>query len=456
MEGFERFVDDDRKSNHVDLAYSQLNSFLANCRVEISAILSTQKDVGSKIGASINKFGCAFVQVGGVVDAKIKTNTGKNMALAFDKLSAQVKKDLRSGTFESFGNAWEKGKLKDHEIVLKSSRMPQMVPLLKEGRKAHLHSLTETVHRPNTVAALNNIEMWEILSEHNSNLHPGKWYKNIESHRNAERINVSEDGVKIAVGNSYDLTGIHYDGQLGNEKENNLKRVQIVYANDTGPVRLFIVPGSNQKKFQDLVRIITGVTLKNGFSTHKGLMEKHVKLKTLLLKYGVSLKEAGLIMFEPFVWHYEGVEEKKTFKGRHSLAMVSVNRTLGKGFSGLSDVDPKEYSSVGDVFRIYCGIVSVKKGVSVEHLIVFAYLREHNWAMDPFAGVNKQNDFFVNEKSTQSYLAAKNWVGGPEEWPKLSKASRNTMINYLDKHVSKERLELYGLKPQDLVWNVDE
>lgn len=388
------------------------------------------------------------LQVLGVALVPTRVNavkiTGNHMADTFVKLSDTTKEALRRGDFELFSkDLLKSGTAEKFGITSKTSGMINRVPVQTKDYPAFKCNFTETVHVPNTVNAQNNIDVWMSLIGENDNLSPGKWFA--PPLRDAlHRYQVSEDGIKIMVKKDYNPTGLHYDGQLGESVEDGkAQRVQIVYCDDTGPVRLFAVPGSHTQLVREIIQKITGLKGKPEFATHKETFRKHPQLSEVLLKYGIALPQAGLLMFVANVWHYEGVE------GTKPNDMMPIN------------VNPKRHGEAGsltrksNVFRIYMGVVSVPIRY-LKDMIVFAFLREQGWCMDPFANVNKKHPLFVNEKGMQD---GKAWGAGfkadtPEAnaFDVLHKTPYEKMVFFLAERFQKnpQRAELYGLKLTDL------
>ncbi len=435
-----------RTVRDLDELYIQLEAKLAASKEDIRFLEASHPRISERIRDSLLKHGVALLSVDPSVNNIIARNTGKNMATAFDKLPNKVKIDLRAGTFESFSKDWQNKGVLDRLIAAKSSGMANKMFLKKDAREKYIHPITKTIHRPSAIPAFNNIEMWEILSRYNPGLHPSQWFRSPLKEAEENRLNVSEDGLKILEKKTYEPTGIHYDGQLSTNGARQARRVQIIYTNDKGPVRLFVVPGSHRPDVQQLITDITGVSKMGkakGFEPHATVMEKNPRLKEMLYKYGVSIPATGLIMFVANIWHYEAKEKEQKITSFEDSGLVFVDT------DHITDI--KSYTKKSSVFRIYCGVVTVKPGPLIKDLIIFAYLREHTWAMDPFSTPNTKHPLFVNSKSTQSWLGAAVDVG---EWANLKNATMDQMKVYLKHNVSQERLQLYGLIDDDLVLEI--
>ena len=166
----------------------------------------------------------------------------------------------------------------------------------KTGYPLVTHPVLKTVECKNQILAKNNIRMWEILTRYNPLLHPREWFSQPLCSP-GYRTQVSEDGIKIKKDKAYDPTAIHYDGQLSESLDGSTRRVQIIYTTDTGPVRLFAVPGSHLPRVRQIIQTITGIESKDGFA--RANFEKTPRILELLHKYGVSIgsSPAGLLMF---------------------------------------------------------------------------------------------------------------------------------------------------------------
>lgn len=428
--------EDEEEEKTEDELYVELEDILRLARDETRYWNAEDPDVSLQIRDGLLRQGIALVRVSADMAREIALRCGYNMADAFTLLPDKIKVDLRQGRFDTFSKDWQGHKVEERLIVGKSSGMPNKVYLKSSARAQYTHPLTGTIHRPNVIAAKNNIEMWEILGRYNPNLYPTRWYVSPLKRNPMDRLNVSEDGLKIMEKRSYGPTGLHYDGQMGDTKGREARRVQIIYTTDQGPVRLFVVSQSHTPRVKELINQITGLKTNAAFSTHKDIFAKHPRLSDLLFRYGLCIPHNGLIMFVANVWHYEAVGS--AVPNANGLLTVDQGR------------DTKSLTGASVVFRIYCGIIAVPPGSLIKDMIVFAFLREHGWCMDPFSSPNKQNGLFVNEKSTQSWIGAATNVGAIGEWEQLRTTPIAEMKAYLLDNVSPNRLELYGLQMEDL------
>lgn len=354
----------------------------------------------------------------------VKTLTGKAMAKNFKHLSKETKEDLRKGDFDSFSEEWMKKPVLETQIMFKGNGMANLPPV--RNKEKYKHPITDTIHSNNSLNATNNIWLWKHLVEMNPDIKPSCWGKKNKS----DRVQVSEDGIKILNYKKYIPTAIHYDGQLGQTEDFEARRIQIVYTADEGPIKLFCVPGSNTPKVRNIIQKITKTKGKPGFITLKSEFDKNPELKNLLYRYGVTLPKSGLLMFKANVWHFEG--SGKPLK----------NGIIRNTFTDIKKLAPLTKKS--KIFRIYCGVVSVSPSL-VKDLIVLAYLRLNGWSMDVYTKQNRKHPLFVNEKSTR-YL--KVYIE-PPGFDKLKNASLRKMKKFLSKYDS-ETLSLFGLKKKDL------
>lgn len=425
----------EREEDEEDL-YMELLQLLVNARAGIQHLDGRRQDVGMSITDSLLRHGAALVRVPNDTGLQIEQATGRNMADTFTMLQPAAKNELRLGRFEVFSRDFQEYKFSEHEIALKNVGMPNKPPLPKSMWQHYTHPLTATVHRPNQLAARNNLEMWDILTHIQPELHPRAWFRGALLQGQDYRNNVSEDAIKILRRKTYNPTGLHYDGQLGQMHGVASQRTQIVYTNDQGPVRLFIVPGTHSDRAKDIITKLTGRPYQSGFEA-KAVPER---LKDMLIAHGVALPERGLLMFLANVWHFEAVKADNLLTPNGLLTVDTVKTLTTKSFTRASSP-----------FRIYCGVISVPPGPLIKDLIVVAFLREHGWIMSPFArSINQKSDLFVNEKGTQSWPKTAMQMGSEDEWQRLKTTDINEMKRYLLDNVSQARLYLYGLTRTDL------
>lgn len=399
------------------LLSQELKEILTNCRNEAKLIGTNDEQ---EISDQLLRLGVAFVAVDNDISRSIAISTGQNMNAAFGKLSEKVKTDLRDGYFSKFSAEWKKLNYKITEVAGKSNGMANCAPLDPDQRDDFSMSIDNNtiVHIPNQLNAINNVRMWEILE-----LDPSRIFQSLLE----GRIQVSEDGIKVIEKSRYEPTALHYDGQLGT------RRIQIVYTADKGPVRLFVVPGSHLPRVQEIIQRITGVSAKTGFITMKDSFKKHPELSNILLQFGVALPSTGLLMFCANVWHFEGYE------GPLKNELVRHVHTD----------DLRSKTSLSSVFRIYCGVVSVPNE-RICDLISFAHLREHGWCMDPYTTGNREEETFVNQKTTQHWaVTSKLSDEQKRDFKVLSETSLSEKKTFLS-HLSSRRLGLYGLSPEDV------
>ncbi len=364
------------------------------------------------------------------VRKRIATTSGEFLSQSFLRLGRQTKTDLEAGNFLSMCREMNERSYEDLQIWGTGKGMIQVPPLEPKDYKNVIHPVLKTVESKNVLTAKNNVRMWEVLSSYNPLLHPSQWFT---SPLCAEgyRTQVSEDGIKLKYGKKYDPTPIHYDGQLSESSDGSTRRVQIIYTTDTGPVRLFAVPGSHLPRVREIIQDLTGIEARDGFA--RETFEKFPKILKLLFKYGVSLgSPSGLLMFCANVWHFESASLEKGDKVRHDTSL-----------------EPRDYTQSSTVFRIYCGIVTVPPNHLLKDLLIIAYLREHGYCMEPFAKKeNKQHALFVNEKTPVNWKV-KTRVDDPTEFQALANASVYDMKLFLTK-LPDARLLLHGLLPTDL------
>jgi len=343
-------------------------------RARAACPLLPENTPSEAIERALNETGVALVSVRASA-AAIKADVGRLVAETFPLLSPEVREQLAQGSFAEASAEWTDRKVSETGMALRSNRMPQTIPMWKDTRPVFTDPTLKTVHVRNPMLAQAPFAVWEHLPR---SLQPSNWFR-------APRVLCSEDGIKFSNNVLYDPTKIHYDGQR--------ERVQVVFSTDTGPVRLFAVPGSGTPEAQALICDILGIqALGEGFSTHAAAFRAHPKLATLMHEFGLSVGGPGLLAFRTRVWHYEAEEAPPDGSG---LA------TVAQPFSWERSRDATARS---DVFRVYCGVVALEDTPRMrDRLLRHAFLRENNWPMEAFANPNKAKGapIFVAEKSTQ-------------------------------------------------------
>lgn len=376
---------------------------------------------------SLDKTGVCVIRVGPENTARIRQEVGALVAATFPKLSPESCAALRTGNFTPASHEWTKKQVSETEMALRSYRMPAPIPLKADRQKAFTDPTLNTVHLLNPLLANASLCVWENLAAINYALHPSNWFKT------PERMICSEDGIKFADSVTYDPTKIHYDGQSAD-------RVQIMFTTDTGPVRLFAVPGSGSPEAQALISQILGIHILGGFNTHKAAWDLHLEVHALMHSFGVAVPANGLLMWRTRVWHFEAEVTEgpaPVGSGRVALAKMPFDWNAAR-----------EKTKNSNVFRIYCGVVALPETLR-DQLIRHAFFREHNWPMEPFAHPNRKTPVFVAEKSSQ---AAERGTYDDLEltWNRLKATPFADMKAYLRKNCTIARLRLHGLTPQDL------
>lgn len=401
-----------RSSTDHDAAYQELESLLSSAvaHKEKYTFVSAKLEKGH-LRQALETYGVALCHVDKELHDSVARVTGENMSFTFcENFSQKVKDDLRTGVFESFSREWSTTPMLDSRLLNKGNGMANLFPIHSSAQDAFTLTLCKTVHVKNKVAALNNMQAWEVLCEKVPLLHPSEWAP-------FDAYQVSEDGLKIMHHVQYKPTGLHYDGQMADAQG----RIQVVYANDSGPVRLCLVPASNQARVRELIQSITNIDMKDGFQRHAREFFKQPRLKELLCAHSVTLDQPGLLMFCAGVWHFEGPNATKE----------------------------------SSVFRLYMGVVDCTS-IPREQLITLAYLRLHGWCMDPFAKkINKKHALFVNEKSLPNHTARE--LGFNSESPMalefqnvIKGKSLDDMKQFLRENGSETQLALLGLKKEYL------
>jgi len=367
-----------------------------NAEFQRERLVINDPQLSEKLASHLEKFGCAHVSLLGPM------GEGVTEFLLKETFPAQTK----DKSLAEISQYWRKNKFLDTHMWGFSCRMPYPPILECESRIEFTHPITKTIHVKNPLVAKNSICLWESLIQSYPAIKPSQWMK-------CERYNISEDGIKLAHKEAYKTTPLHFDGHT------QYQRVQIVYSEDVGPTRLCVLPGSDSIEVQELIEEISGVSITDGFKTFP---KTHPKLHELLCKYSVCCERKHLQLFKASVWHYECNPEQ-------------VKQTT--------------------VLRSYIGVVAIEPtSERIIDMIVLAYLREHNWSMDPFAKENKNNrrgGLFVNDKSNQASKVFSHYEELEPEFGELKKKSIQEMKGFLREHCSPLRLELYGLNKTDLI-----
>lgn len=389
-----------------------------NCPLLFASVLQP-----NDIHNSLERTGVAVIDVGNQDTRVIQTQVGALVADTFPNLSPATRADLRGGDFESANNEWTNRKVAETGMALRSYRMPAPIPLVASRQRIFTDSVVKSVHLRNPILAKATLCVWERLSITNPALHPSRWFDA------PQRMLCSEDGMKFANRVKYGPTRIHYDGQPD--------RVQIMFTTDSGPVRLFAVPGSGTQEAQQLISEILGIQMLGGFSTHSEAFGRHPEVQALLHEFGVAVPRNGLLLWKTRVWHYEA---------ETAPIVMGVPARVKQPFDWKSAEIATRKSNV---FRIYCGVVAVNNDKR-DQLIRLAFFRENNWPMEPFTHSNRDlSPIFVAEKSSQAAERG-TYVELEPEWTRLRAFSFTQMKAFLLDRVPVNRLLLYGLVPVDL------
>jgi hypothetical protein len=213
----------------------------------------------------------------------------------------------------------------------------------------------------------------------------------------------------------------------------------VVFSDDSGPVRLFAVPGSGTPEAQRLIGRILGIRMLGGFSTHTQALDAHPQLRNLMHEFGVSVCGGGLLAFRTRVWHFEAM----------SAAGGGGADGLARSLVPFDWERAKRSTRESSVFRVYCGVVAFPNDAR-DTLVRHAYLRERGWPMEAFAHQNRASKVFVAEKSTQ-HGDRPTYAELNDAWSDVqAHATLPEMRAYLRSRVPESRLLLHGLRPADL------
>jgi hypothetical protein len=368
-----------------------------------------------------------------------EVDVGTALQQTFHKLSPKTKEELFGGDFKNFFAEVERSTYTEIEIAFKSRGMMCKPPLPVLDRRQFFHPLTNAIHIDNPLVAKLGVRLWESLCMLYPLLNPAFWYN--ESLLQVDhKIQVSEDGVKLTDRSFYTPTPAHFDGQgqVNNPLVGETNRVQVVYCQDSGPVRLFVVPGSNKPEVRQILQRLTRSSdISTGYSTYEKAYPEIPVLREIFYKYGLALPNTGLLMFTAGIWHYEAVQKSSPFDNQTVETRIYQNGAYDPGHIDLS-------TSASRTFRVYCGLKAIPN-TAQDASITHAFLREHNWTMESFSPENKNSPFFVNEKRGQSGLYKVHSHPDPTAFQKFVAVPLPDMKKYLLTHCTAFRLNLYGL-----------
>lgn len=359
----------------------------------------------------LQKTGVCLVSVSGDLKHLIRSKCLQNLHRTFPRAPHESVRD--------FVRFWQQHKVSESGIQGKMNGMPNRFPLNKTAYPAMTDKDTRTVWIDNRLNALNNVEIWQILCQADAKFNPQHWWG-----REDYVTLCPDDGMKLAVERTYKPTGLHFDGQFGSADEYDGERLQVVYVADSGPVRLCVVPGSSAQLMQKVLHN-TGHVMGKGFQPGVNLDKR---LAELLWEHAVTVPGDGLLLFKADTWHMEA----KCSGVKNGLMMADLQQPAT---SAAWDVACKNTS----VMRVYMGLLRVQ---FEERLIRLMYYRLHGYAMDPFCPANKKFPFFVNHKTTQSWLNTSNAV------PFDGNKSTEEMIQEIRaKRPSPLLMSLFGVSP---------
>lgn len=361
-----------------------------------------------KILDSLEIHGCALI------DANIegiKDVCGLITKATFEFISESSKKELEKGNFSDLAKDLQKSNYNDLQISMKGNGMINQAPLDKDYHDSHKNKSTDTIHTKNMLNSMIGPVTWLFLDK------IGFDYSIFE--KDGCRTLVPDDGIKIwGKKGSYNPTKPHTDNQLLNSgssgNSGSSDRLQMVYLDDKGPIKLFVVPKEHY---------FVSNSEKTGFS----VTEDHSEY----IKHGVSIHGKGLMIFKPGILHFENTVSH--FSG-------------GLAFSD-NDFDEKRIKKEtvkAEIFRIYCGIIRTPYSEeTIKILKDLAYLRYRGWSFDPFAVHNSKNIFFVNRKSTRFTTVTYK----PKE--PLPKCQENYSLKTFTTGYPLKTLQFFGLKEKD-------
>jgi hypothetical protein len=425
----------------------RLEEILRESKAQIYTCLAAgDPNLPDRIQTQLLALGVSLVRFPSVSSVKdsVETLVGRLLVQTFPSLSEPVRQDLAMGDFRKFFAELERNSYTDMKIAFKVRGMLSKPPLPVLDREGFRHPLTGCVHVDNPLVAKLGMQVWEAICDLYPLLNPAKWYN--ESLLQVDHtVQVSEDGLKLTERWIYASTPAHFDaqGQVRDPLVGETGRVQVVYCQDTGPVRLFVVPGSNKPEvLQILQRLTRSEDISSGYTKFEKAYGEIPAVRELFHKYGIALPGAGLLMFTAGIWHYEAVQKEAP----NSVQPVET-KFYGSGYHEPSHVALCTASSRN--FRVFCGLKAIPK-IDLEKAVVHAFLREHDWSMESFTPDNKNSGFFVNEKRGQSGLYKCYSYPDIAVFYELTQVPLATMKHYLSTHCSPFRISMYGLTPEAL------
>ena len=425
----------------------RLDEILKEAKGQLTRCLSAHdQNISDVIHNQLLSIGVSLVRFppASVVPDLVKVDVGEALVRTFPKLTQPVQEELKAGEFKHFFSEVEHRKYKVLEIAFKTRGMLNQPPLAKADRDTFTHPITGAVHIHNPLAATLPLRVWESITTVHPLLNSTRWFNNSLLEKD-HTVQVSEDGVKLTDRWTYDPTPIHFDnqGRVSNPLSGETGRVQVAYCQDTGPVRLFVVPGSNKPEVRQILQKLTRCDdIVSGFSTFDKAYPEIPIIRELFYKYGVALPTTGLLIFCAGVMHYEAVQKETPTDDR-----VVETRCYYNGSYDPQHIEMGTLASHN--FRVFIGLKAIPH-TALDACVTHAYLRQHGWSMEPFAPKNKQSAFFINEKHGQSGLYLVYNHPDAELFHKLAAVPLPEMKQYLLNNCSFFRLMLYGLSPQML------
>lgn len=291
--------------------------------------------------------------------------------------------------YKDLSQWWASETIETHKMNFSKSITPQMEFLLAKSKNKFKNEITkDNIHIKNPLAAMSSVYCWEYICESFEKIfplfRPGK----------TTRAVATEQSIQFCHEVSYDPQPITYH-------DINPRRTNACVCNDQG-LLLFVVPGSHKTVIRDRVLELTGLDTHMPYKSDDfmQLRQKHPEVYSIMHRYAIAYKGTVLLMHVPGVWYFEALVGRQADDGLKAPGLMSP-ALAEDNFTFDYEMSKSATKEEAIVFRVFCDIARVPfSQENVDMLILFAYMREHGWAMDPFSDENAQNrhDIFFNDK----------------------------------------------------------
>jgi len=354
----------------------------------------------AEVRKSLASSGVALICTGTVDFDAVRRCVGDMLVDTFPTIPDDVATELHDGHLGGFRRFWKNKKIGEHEIMLLSCGMPQVLPLHRSIVGAHTDDVTGRVYTKNPLAAGLALSVHQFLP---TGLIPANSY-------------VSDDGCKVIAGAK--ATPLHHDGDhavnAGDIDENT--RVQIILVDDVFAKRhLSFVADTPAIRAALAAATGTSTARERGFKTLD--LQRYPRVISILRKHAVKIAR-GVAMFRSGVIHFEE---------------QVVNH------------------EVDDTFRVYMGYIPNANMTTSRRLRMrMAFLRGHGYTPAPFQKlVNRKCALFVNDKSTQWHQSKQ--MQADSNLVALMATPQNVMEDWVLRNVPECALSLQALSGNSTV-----